>query len=373
MLARERGLPNWDKPAAACLASRIPYGTPVTAERLAQIERAEEHLHGLGFRQVRVRHHGAIARLELEPADLARAVELRETIVAALRDAGFTYVTLDLAGFRSGSMNLTLIENRPPTPQPPPYEVQGHATIPRACEARGLGVRLHLGFEEAVMDAAQLKQILVAVQAGRLSVAEAVAQWSDQAGQCRISPCWITAARRARGCRRSSSARARHRPRSWRSSAGCWRRKGAPWRTRASTETAEAVLAAYPQARWHAGGACHHLGRRRRTAVCGGEALRRGGHGRHQRHPRGRGGRADAGVPGAWRAPGLRCGRGRHPPADEPAGRACARRTSSSRWRGWKARSPACSAGWWPAPWWPCPPAWATAPASADWPRCWRC
>lgn len=108
VLARARGLPNWDKPSAACLASRIPYGTPVTAETLAQIERAEEHLHRLGFRQVRVRHHGTIARLELEAADLARAVELREELYAHVREAGFTYVTLDLAGFRSGSMNLTL-------------------------------------------------------------------------------------------------------------------------------------------------------------------------------------------------------------------------------------------------------------------------
>lgn len=107
-LARERGLPNWDKPAVACLASRIPYGTPVTAETLAQIERAEECLHRLGFRQARVRHHGAVARLELEAADLARAIELREAIDAGVRAAGFTYVALDLAGFRSGSMNLTL-------------------------------------------------------------------------------------------------------------------------------------------------------------------------------------------------------------------------------------------------------------------------
>lgn len=109
-LARGRGLPNWDKPAAACLASRIPYGTPVTAETLTQIERGEAFLRRLGFRQVRVRHHGAVARLEVEGADLARAVERREQIVAALREAGFTYVTLDLAGFRSGSMNLALIE-----------------------------------------------------------------------------------------------------------------------------------------------------------------------------------------------------------------------------------------------------------------------
>ena len=109
-LARELGLPNWDKPAAACLASRIPYGMPVTAEVLAQIERAEAFLHRLEFRQVRVRHHGTVARLEMEPAEIVRAVELREEIVAALREVGFTYVTLDLAGFRSGSMNLTLIQ-----------------------------------------------------------------------------------------------------------------------------------------------------------------------------------------------------------------------------------------------------------------------
>ena len=109
-LARERELPNWDKPSAACLASRIPYGTPVTVETLAQIERAEECLHGLGFRQARVRHHGTVARLELEAADLPRAFELREVIHAGVREAGFTYVALDLAGFRSGSMNLTLTE-----------------------------------------------------------------------------------------------------------------------------------------------------------------------------------------------------------------------------------------------------------------------
>ncbi len=107
-LAHAHGLPNWDKPAAACLASRIPYGTPVTSEALGQIERAEEHLHRLSFRQVRVRHHGAVARLEFEPNDLARAVELRNVIVSALREVGFTYVALDLAGFRSGSLNQEL-------------------------------------------------------------------------------------------------------------------------------------------------------------------------------------------------------------------------------------------------------------------------
>jgi uncharacterized protein len=111
-LSRENGLPNWDKPSAACLASRVPYGTPITIEVLAQIERAESYLHGQGFRQVRVRHHGPIARLELEPADLARAVDLRQGIVAALREAGFSYVALDLAGFRSGSLNEAALAAR---------------------------------------------------------------------------------------------------------------------------------------------------------------------------------------------------------------------------------------------------------------------
>jgi uncharacterized protein len=110
--SRENGLPNWDKPSAACLASRVPYGAPITIEVLAQIERAESYLHGQGFRQVRVRHHGPIARLELEPADLARAVDLRQGIVVALREAGFSYVALDLAGFRSGSLNEAALAAR---------------------------------------------------------------------------------------------------------------------------------------------------------------------------------------------------------------------------------------------------------------------
>lgn len=104
-LARALGLPNWDKPAAACLSSRIPYGTPVTLELLSQVERAEQVLHGLGLRQVRVRHHDTVARLEVDPADFPRVLENRAEIVAALRRIGFTYVALDLAGFRSGSMN----------------------------------------------------------------------------------------------------------------------------------------------------------------------------------------------------------------------------------------------------------------------------
>jgi uncharacterized protein len=103
--ARELGLPNWDKPAAACLSSRIPYGTPVSVEALSQIERAESYLHEQGLRQLRVRHHGPVARLELDAADFPRALECRQAIVTALREIGFAYVALDLSGFRSGSMN----------------------------------------------------------------------------------------------------------------------------------------------------------------------------------------------------------------------------------------------------------------------------
>jgi uncharacterized protein len=108
----ELGLPNWDKPAAACLSSRIPYGAPVTVEGLSQIERAESYLHEQGFRQLRVRHHGPVARLELDAADFPRVLELRHAIVTALREIGFVYVALDLSGFRSGSMNEVLNNGR---------------------------------------------------------------------------------------------------------------------------------------------------------------------------------------------------------------------------------------------------------------------
>lgn len=103
--ARALGLPNWDKPAAACLASRIPYGTPITRQILAQIEEAEAVLRSLGFDQLRVRHHDPIARIEVGVRELDRALDHRAAIVAALRQLGYTYVTLDLSGFRSGSMN----------------------------------------------------------------------------------------------------------------------------------------------------------------------------------------------------------------------------------------------------------------------------
>jgi pyridinium-3,5-biscarboxylic acid mononucleotide sulfurtransferase len=104
-LSKERGLPTWDKPAMACLSSRIPYGTPVTVEALDQVGAAEAFLRGLGLRQLRVRHYGDVARIEVEIADIATVVEHRERIVTRLRNLGYAHVTLDLAGFRSGSMN----------------------------------------------------------------------------------------------------------------------------------------------------------------------------------------------------------------------------------------------------------------------------
>jgi uncharacterized protein len=103
--SKELGLRTWDKPAAACLASRVPYGTPVTFAVLDRVGRAESALRGLGFRQLRVRHYGDVARLELEADELVRAVECREQIVDAVKGAGYRYVTLDLEGFRSGNLN----------------------------------------------------------------------------------------------------------------------------------------------------------------------------------------------------------------------------------------------------------------------------
>lgn len=111
-LSRALNLPNWDKPSSACLVSRIPYGTPITAERLTQIEAAEVALRAMGFRQLRVRHHGEVARIEIPPTDFSNAIDQRETIIAQLKDCGYTYVTLDLSGFRSGSMNDMISEDR---------------------------------------------------------------------------------------------------------------------------------------------------------------------------------------------------------------------------------------------------------------------
>jgi uncharacterized protein len=106
--SRALGLRTWDKPAAACLASRLPYGTPVTLGRLAAVESAEAALRALGLGQLRVRHHGDTARIEVEDAALAAVVERRGEVVGAVRAAGFTFVALDLEGFRSGSLNRAL-------------------------------------------------------------------------------------------------------------------------------------------------------------------------------------------------------------------------------------------------------------------------
>ncbi len=113
-LARHLGLPVWDKPAEACYSSRIPYGTPVTAEALARIGRAERVLRRLGLRQVRVRHHDTVARIEIDPAEFPRLLEpeLREQIVAEVRAAGYRYVALDLQGYRTGSLNEALLRPR---------------------------------------------------------------------------------------------------------------------------------------------------------------------------------------------------------------------------------------------------------------------
>ena len=109
-LARAAGYPLWDRPASPCLSSRVEYGRTVTPEVLEQVEKAEESLRQLGFRELRVRHHGELARVELARAEMPRALtmEMLEAITAALKLAGFQYVTLDCAGFRSGSMNAIL-------------------------------------------------------------------------------------------------------------------------------------------------------------------------------------------------------------------------------------------------------------------------
>lgn len=113
-LAREFGLPVWNKPSTACLSSRFAYGETITEEKLRRVERAEEYLHERGFGQLRVRVHGEIARVELLPEDFGRLLEpaLRADLCARFRELGFTYATLDLRGFRSGSMNEALGRER---------------------------------------------------------------------------------------------------------------------------------------------------------------------------------------------------------------------------------------------------------------------
>jgi len=111
-ISRALGLSTWDKPQLACLSSRFPYGTEITPERLRRLDEFEEGLHDLGFRQLRARWHDTVARLELEEHELPLAVERRAEIVALGKRCGFTYVALDLQGFRSGAMNETLTQLR---------------------------------------------------------------------------------------------------------------------------------------------------------------------------------------------------------------------------------------------------------------------
>jgi uncharacterized protein len=109
-LSRTQGLPTWDRPASPCLASRIPYGIPVTAETLNKIAQGEKYLHNLGLRQVRLRHHGDIARIELDQPDMAKIIktDIRQGIIEHFKALGYKYVTLDLTGYRTGSLNEVL-------------------------------------------------------------------------------------------------------------------------------------------------------------------------------------------------------------------------------------------------------------------------
>jgi uncharacterized protein len=107
-LARRRGYGFWNRPSEACLASRIPYGEEITAGKLRRVEEAEEKLHALGFSQVRVRVHGPVARIEVMPEEMERLWRERERILKSFKDTGFPFVTVDLAGYRSGSMDEVL-------------------------------------------------------------------------------------------------------------------------------------------------------------------------------------------------------------------------------------------------------------------------
>jgi uncharacterized protein len=110
-ISKKLGLPNWDKPPMACLASRFPYNIPITEDVLRVLEKAEDCLFNMGAKQVRVRHHGTIARIEVDPQSIINLFldeQKRQKVVEKLKELGYTYVTLDLAGYRSGSMNETL-------------------------------------------------------------------------------------------------------------------------------------------------------------------------------------------------------------------------------------------------------------------------
>lgn len=110
-LAKELKLSNWDKPSSPCLSSRIPYGTEITLNLLQQLEKAEDYLSVLGFNEFRVRHHGDVARIEILPQDFQKLLDHRLEIVKSFKDYGYKYITLDIKGFRSGSLNEGIIDN----------------------------------------------------------------------------------------------------------------------------------------------------------------------------------------------------------------------------------------------------------------------
>lgn len=118
-LSQRAGIPTWDRPASACLASRLPYGTEVTPERLSLVERGESALRDLGFRQFRVRLHDKLARVEISPDEMPRALasQMAAAIAHRLKEAGFSYVALDLEGYRQGSLNETLPQPGQPSAQ----------------------------------------------------------------------------------------------------------------------------------------------------------------------------------------------------------------------------------------------------------------
>jgi pyridinium-3,5-biscarboxylic acid mononucleotide sulfurtransferase len=114
LFSREAGLPTWDKPASPCLASRIPYGTPVTSDVLLKIAEGEKYLRGLGIRQVRLRHHGDIARIEIDSQNIPLVIseDIRQKLVEKIRSLGYQYITLDLSGYRTGSLNEIILPNK---------------------------------------------------------------------------------------------------------------------------------------------------------------------------------------------------------------------------------------------------------------------
>ena len=117
VLSHQLGLPTWDKPASPCLSSRIAYGIPVNVETLSRIEEAEAYLRELGLRQLRVRHHGNICRIEVDPQDMPTVLQAGQELVQRIKALGYTWVTLDLAGFRSGNLNQAIKQAMPTPPE----------------------------------------------------------------------------------------------------------------------------------------------------------------------------------------------------------------------------------------------------------------